>query len=104
MLQFARFRPMAIVFFAAAAFSLATASARAFTQETLRAGGSGNSAFADSTNGENFGRGMQPFGSNGPVVQFGARQGPLTPFGHFQGSGYSASPPDPYSRPLGNGN
>jgi len=51
-----------------------------------------------------FGRGAQPFGTNGPVVQFGAQQGPLTPFGRFQGNGYNAPPPDPYSRPPGNGN
>ena len=92
--------------FAVTAVSLATASAQAFSQENLNINGAGNSRFADPDNqGNNLGRGAQPFGPNGPSLQFGAQQqGRLTPFGHFQGNGYNAPPPDPYSRPLGNGN
>jgi Family of unknown function (DUF5681) len=51
----------------------------------------------------NFGRGAQPFGPGGPMVQFGARQGQLTPFSRSPGSGYNSTPPEPYARPLGNG-
>src|SRR5262249_38596860 len=51
----------------------------------------------------NFGRGAQPFGPGSPMVQFGARQGQLTPFSRFPGSGYNSRPPEPYARPLGNG-
>ena len=92
--------------FAIAAVSLTAASAQAFTQENLGTSGVGNSAFADPDGQvKNFGHGAQPFGPNGPVVQFGAQKGTLTPFGRFQGSGFNnAPPPDPYSRPLGNGN
>ena len=92
--------------FAVAAVSLTATSAWAFTQENLSTTGVGSSTFADPDNpARNFGRGARPFGPNGPVVQFGAQQGPLTPFGRFQGSGFNnAPPPDPYSRPLGNGN
>lgn len=98
----------AVALFATALLSLTAPSARAFTQENLRAGGDGNSTFADPDDQvSNFGGGVQPLGPNGPVVQFGAQQGPLTqgpfnPFGFFQGSG--PQPPDPYARPLGNGN
>jgi hypothetical protein len=69
MLQLARFRLAVFALLAGAALLLTIPSARAFTQETLRAGGSGNSAFADSTNQcQDFGHGMQPFGPIGPVV------------------------------------
>jgi len=99
-----RFATLAL--FAAAAVSLTTVSAQAFSQENLNISGAGNSRFADPDDQvRNFGRGAQPFGSSGPVVQFGARQGPSTSLGRFQGSGFNnAPPPDPYSRPVGNGN
>ena len=68
---------------------LATSLACAFSQENLRGGGA-NSAFTDPDNQvKNFGSGAHPFGPNGPVVQFGAHQGPLTPFGRFQGNNYN---------------
>jgi hypothetical protein len=78
-------------------------SARAFTMENLSTGGN-TTRFAEPdgpTN--NFGRGAQPFGPGGPWVQFGARQGQLAPFGRSPGSGYNSTPPEPYARPLGNG-
>jgi hypothetical protein len=88
--------------FAWAAVSLTTAAARAFSQENLNINGVGNSRFADpDSQGSNLGRGAQPFGPNGPSVQFGAHQGGLTPFGRSQGSGSNAPPPD-YSKPLEN--
>jgi hypothetical protein len=75
----------------------------AFSQENLR-GGADNSAFTDPDNQvRNFGSGAQPFGPSGPVVQFGAQRGPLTPFGRFQGNNYNNPSPEPYARPLGNG-
>jgi hypothetical protein len=82
---------------------LATSLACAFSQENLRGGGA-NSAFTDPDNQvKNFGSGAHPFGPNGPVVQFGAHRGPLTPFGRFQGNNYNNPPPEHYARPLGNG-
>jgi len=102
--------------FAAVALALATVSlagppARAFTIESLSAtNADGSSRFADPDDQvKNFGQGAQPFGQNGPSVQFGAGQGPLggfrgAPFGAFQG-GANAIPPDPYGpRSLGNNN
>jgi hypothetical protein len=81
---------------------LATSPAWAFSQENLR-GGADNSAFSDQDNqAKNFGSGAHLFGPNGPVVQFGAQRGPLTPFGRFQGNNNNP-PPEPYVRPLGNG-
>jgi hypothetical protein len=85
-------------------------SARAFTMETLSANPGDNSRFADPDDQvKNFGQGAQPFGENGPSVQFGVQQGPIggfrgAPFGAFQG-GANAIPPDPYGpRSLGNNN
>ena len=106
MLRLTQLRFATAALFAVATVSLTAASAQAFTQQNLSTGGAGSSAFADPDGQvKNFGRGAQPFGPNGPVVQFGAQRGTLTPFGRFQGSGFSnAPPPDPYSRPLGNGN
>ncbi len=106
MLRSTQLRLATFALFAVAAVSLTAASAQAFTQENLSTGGVGNSAFADPDDQvKNFGHGAQPFGPNGPVVQFGAHQGTLTPFGRIQGSGFNNAPaPDPYSRPPGNGN
>lgn len=84
----------------------AAAPARAFTQENLNAS-QGGQTFADPDDRvKNFGQGATPFGQNGPIVQFGVQQGPgaYSPFNHFQGSINAGPPPDPYSRPLGNGN
>jgi len=95
-----------VALFAAAAISLSAVSAWAFTKEDVQPGGNSNSTFADpDSRAASPGQGAQPFGLNGPVVQFGVQQGPsTTTFGRFQGDGYHAPPPDPYFRPLGNGN
>ena len=101
MFRSTQLRFAAIALFAVAAVSLTTVSARAFSQENSGSAGGGNSTFADPDEQVNifgFGQGAQPFGSNGPV-QFGAQQGQLTPFGHFQSNGLSSPPPDPLSRP-----
>jgi hypothetical protein len=77
--------------------------ARAFTMENLSTGGN-TTRFAEPDGpANNFGRGALPFGPGGPMVQFGARQGQLTPFSRSPGSGYNATTPEPYARPLGNG-
>jgi hypothetical protein len=77
--------------------------ARAFTMENLSTGGN-TTRFAEPDGpANNLGRSAQPFGPGGPAVQFGARQGQLTPFSRSPGSGYSSTPPEPYARPLGNG-
>ena len=89
-----------IALFAVAAVSLADASAGAFSQGNSGPGEGANSTFADPDEQVNifdFGQGTQAYGSNGSV-QFGAQQGQLTPFKHFQTNGLS-SPPDPLSRP-----
>jgi len=92
---------------AIAAVTLRGPAAQAFTQENLSVGGDGSSRFADPDDQvKNFGQGARPFGQNGPVVQFGAGSGTLTPY-HFNGfNGFNSgpTPPDPYARPLGNGN
>jgi hypothetical protein len=79
-------------------------SARAFTMENLSTGGN-TTRFAEPDGSANTsGRGAQLFGPGGPMVQFGARQGQLVPFGRAPGAGYNNSaPPEPYARPLGNG-
>jgi hypothetical protein len=72
----------------------------AFSQENLR-GGADNSAFTDPDNQvRNFGSGAQPFGPSGPVVQFGAQRGPLTPFGRFQDNNYNNPSPEPYGETM----
>jgi hypothetical protein len=100
----ARFAAIALI--AAAAVSLPVASAWAFSQQNLQSGGTGGAAIADPDDRfTNSGQGAQPFGPNGPTVQFGVHQGPLSPFGGFQDNDhYNGSPPDPYYRPLGSGN
>jgi hypothetical protein len=99
----------AAVILAIAAVSMTAPAARAFTQENLNASGNGSSTFADPDDQvKNFGgQGTQLFGPGGPVVQFGAQQGqpysPFSPFSGFQGGMNSGPPPEPYARPLGNG-
>ena len=101
---------VAAVLLAIAAFSISAPAARAFTQENLSVGGSGNSRFADPDDEvKNFGQGSgyQPFGAGGPVVQFGTgsapSMSPFSPMNRYQGTN-SGPPPEPYARPLGNGN
>jgi hypothetical protein len=90
MFQLTQLRLTACALFAVAAVLLTAASVQAFTLEDLRAGGGGNSNFADSDNQiSNFDRGAQPFGPNGPVVQFGVQQGPSTSFSRFRGNSYN---------------
>jgi hypothetical protein len=95
---------LSIGFVAAGLFLGAVASASAFTRENVQPDG-GNYSFTDpdqkitSPDSQNSSQ-TRPFGSAGPVVQFGVQQGPVTTFG--QGNRYNT--PDPYFRPLTNGN
>jgi hypothetical protein len=75
---------------AIAAVSLTGTSARAFTMETLSTGGN-STRFADPDERvKNFGQGTQPFGQNGPIVQFGAGQS--SPYRSFGPRGYAPPP------------
>jgi hypothetical protein len=79
------------------------ASAWAFTRENVAPDG-GNYSFTDPdkklTDPDNrySDQGAKPFGSSGPVVQFGVQQGPLS------GRSNNTAPPDPYFRSLQIGN
>lgn len=95
---------VAVALFTMAVNAWTIPSARAFTMENLSTGGN-TTRFAEPdgpTN--NSGRGAQLFGPGGPMVQFGPRQGQqLAPFGRSPGAGYNSTSPEPYARPLGNG-
>jgi hypothetical protein len=106
MLRLMQLRSAAIAVVAAAVLSSTAVSAWAFTREDVQSGGSGNSTFADpDSRTVSPSQGAQPFGLNGPTVQFGAQQGPsITTYGRFQGNGYNGPSSDPYFRSLGNGN
>jgi hypothetical protein len=93
--------------FAAGILSLSVASAWAFTRESVSPD-DGNYSFTDPNSkltdpdNHNSGQSARPF-SNGPVVQFGIQQGgPFSPLS--RSNGYDRSLPDPYYRPLLNGN
>lgn len=95
---------------AIAAVTVSGPAARAFTQENLSAtNADGSSRFADPDDQvKRFGgQGMQPFGQNGPIVQFGAQSSPYNPtfnrFGAPSFNNNAGPPPEPYARPLGNG-
>src|SRR6266513_1691913 len=91
----------AAALFAVAAVSLSAPYALAFTQETVRPDANGNYTFTEPNNQTtNSNQGARPFGSNGPTVQFGIQQGPVSPFGRSQDNGYNGPPPDPYYRPF----
>jgi hypothetical protein len=80
-----------------AALALAAPSAWAFSTETLNAGQNGNSRFADPDDQvKNFGQ--RPFGANGPMFQFGGGSVYGRP-----GFAPTPTPPQPYAKPLGNG-
>lgn len=105
MLRLMQLRFAAAALFAVAAVSLSAPYALAFTQETVRPDANGNYEFTEPNNQTtNSKQGARPFGSNGPTVQFGVQQGPVSPFGRSQGDGYNGSPPDPYFRPFGTRN
>lgn len=92
---------------AAGFYAFTAASAWAFSQEIVWPG-SGKSTTANTDNqfsdpdDQNSEKGMHPFGSSGPVVQFGVQQGTLTPFGLRNND--DTSTPDPYYKPLFRGN
>jgi hypothetical protein len=106
MLRLVHRRLVAVALIAAAAVSLSAASAWAFSQENVQAGGTNASKFSDPDDQfTDSAQGAHLFGPNGPTLQFGVHQGPLSPFDGFQDNDhYNGSPPDPYYRPLGNGN
>ena len=95
--------------FAVGILSLSVGSAWGFTRETVSPDG-GNYSFGDPdnhltdpANHNSSSQGARPFGSNGPVVQFGIQQGgPFSPLS--RSNGYDRTLPDPYYRPLHNGN
>jgi hypothetical protein len=106
MLRSMHVRFAAVALIAAAAVSLSAASAWAFSQQNQQTGGTDSSKLIADPDDQftNSAHGAQPFGANGPTFQFGVHQGPLSPFGGFQDNDRDGSPPDPYYRPLGNGN
>ena len=88
-LRLTQLRFAAVGLFAAtltlAASSAAVSPACAFTMENLSTNGGNTTRFADPNDRvKNFeSQGSRPFGSNGPVVQFGAGQSNGRPFGHY---------------------
>jgi len=100
---------LAVALLVSAAALSFSASAWAFTQETIQPYGNSNSKFADPDNQFTTGQGAHPFGPNGPTLQFGIQQGPTGNFGgnfgRFQGNsggnGGNSSPLDPYTHPGG---
>lgn len=92
---------LTLALFAAGVLSLSAASAWAFTRENVLPDG-GNYSFDDpdkqptNSDNHNTSQGSRPFGSNGPTVQFGVQQGPVSTFG--QSNRYTT--PDPYFQPL----
>jgi hypothetical protein len=92
---------LTLAVFAAGILALSAASAWAFTRENVLPDG-GNYSFDDpdkrptNSDSQNTSQGTRPFGSNGPTVQFGAQQGPVSTFG--QSNRYTT--PDPYFQPL----
>ena len=97
---------LAVGLFAAGMLSFSSAPAWAFSRETVSPDG-GNYSFGDpdkqptTSNNQSSSQATRPFGSSGPVVQFGIQQGPMSTFG--RSNGYNSTP-DPYFRPLTNGN
>jgi hypothetical protein len=101
MLRTMQLRFVAIVLFAVAAASLATASARAFSLGNGGSTGGGNAAFADPDQqvGKMFGldQGGEPSSLSSPA-QFDPQPGKSNPYKHFHADSLT-SPPDPRSRP-----
>jgi hypothetical protein len=91
----------AVGLFAAGLFLLTGASAWAFSRENVSPDG-GNYSFGDpdkpptTSNNNSSSQGTRPFGSSGPVVQFGVQQGSTSTFG--RSNRYDT--PDPYYRSL----
>ena len=83
---------LAVGLCAAGILSLSVSSAWAFSRENVSPGDGGNYTFNDPndklTDPDNHssGQSARPFGSNGPAVQFGIQQGPLTPVGRSNGT------------------
>ena len=97
--------PLTFGLFAAGILLSSGASAWAFSQQIVSPNG-GNYSFGDpdkqptTSDNNSSSQGAKPFGSNGPVMQFGIQQGPMSTLG--QSNRYNT--PDPYYRSLQNGN
>jgi hypothetical protein len=96
---------LAVGLFSVGALLLSVASAWAFNQQTIVSPGSGyatsapdNQLVAPDKDKNN--KGVQPFGLNGPTVQFGVQPGPSSSFG----SGNTRSGTPDYYQPLFKGN
>lgn len=95
----------AVPFIAGAIIALTTASAGAFTQQTLNPNGNYNFNYGDPDDKAKFGESPNKSDSNSPGFHFSIEHGQTGQFGfHSFGGDNNAAPPVPYSRPLGNGN
>ena len=105
MFRFMQLRFAAVPLIAGAIIALTTASVWAFSQQTLGPGESGNYNFDYPKDQATTGQNAHP--PNGSGFHFSVEAAPSTTFGGFrgfQGNSSNASPPDYYSRPLGNSN
>jgi hypothetical protein len=103
--MFKQLRFAAVPLIAGAIIALATASAWAFSQQTLGAGGNYNFNYGDPDDKAKLGESTDKSDSNSSGFHFSIEGGQAQPFG-FRSFGGSSNPtpPDYYSRPLGNGN
>jgi hypothetical protein len=100
-----RLRLAAVPFVAGAIIALTTASGWAFTQQTLNPNGNYNFNYGDPDDKAKFSTSPNKSDSNTSGFHFSIERGQTGPFGfHSFGGDGTATPPEPYATPLGNGN
>ena len=103
--MFKQLRFAAVPLIAGAIIALTTASVWAFSQQTLGAGGNYNFNYGDPDDKAKLGESKDKSDSNSSGFHFSIERGQAEPFGfHSFGGSSNPTPPDYYSRPLGNGN
>lgn len=103
--MFKQLRFAAVPLIAGAIIVLTTASVWAFSQQTLGPNGNYNFNYGDPDDKAKLGESTNKSDSNSSGFHFYIERGQPGPFGfHSFGGSSNETPPDYYSRPLGNGN
>jgi len=98
-----RFRFAAVALIAGAIIAITTASVWAFSQQTVQPNGNYNFNYGDPGDKTKLDESTSKSDPNSPGFHFGIERGQTGPFGFHSFGDSNETPPDYYSRPLGNG-
>jgi hypothetical protein len=104
MIMFKQFRFAAAPLIAGGIIVLTTAAASAFSQQTVAPNGNYNFDYGPLDGKTKFDDRTNKSDPSSPGFHFSVQGGQTGPFGLHSFGGSNDTPPEPYARPLGNGN